>query len=93
MGFSFWETTMIDQIFASFDGAFSDNTVRAYRSDWMHYESWCNANGMQIMPAIAENLAAYIKDMAIISYSPLPPSASLVVQLAISPEFMSDWAV
>jgi len=24
---------------------------------------------------------------------PFPPSASLVVQLAISPEFMSDWAV
>ena len=55
---------MIDQIFASFDGAFSDNTVRAYRSDWMHYESWCNANGMQTMPATAENLAIYIKDMA-----------------------------
>jgi site-specific recombinase XerD len=55
---------MIDELLASFDGAFSDNTVRAYRSDWMHYESWCNANGMQTMPATAENLATYIKDMA-----------------------------
>jgi hypothetical protein len=30
---------MIDEIFEKFDGAFSENTLRAYRSDFQQYDS------------------------------------------------------
>jgi len=56
---------MIDKLLASFDGAFSQNTIRAYRSDWIHYECWCDERGLTPLPATADNLAAYIKDMSV----------------------------
>ncbi|KXS54582.1 MAG: integrase [Marinobacter sp. T13-3] len=56
---------MIDDLFASFDGAFSQNTIRAYRSDWIHYECWCEERDLTPLPATADNLAAYIKDMSV----------------------------
>lgn len=56
---------MIDNLLASFDGAFSQNTIRAYRSDWIHYECWCEQRGLTTLPATADNLAAYIKDMSV----------------------------
>ena len=30
---------MIDDIFAKFDGAFAKNTIRAYRSDFIQYQT------------------------------------------------------
>ena len=56
---------MIDKLLASFDGAFSQNTIRAYRSDWIHYECWCEERDLTPLPATADNLAAYIKDMSV----------------------------
>jgi len=56
---------MIDNLLASFDGAFSQNTIRAYRSDWIHYECWCEERGLTTLPATADNLATYIKDMSV----------------------------
>ena len=32
---------MIDEIFEKFDGAFAENTIRAYRSDFEQYSKWC----------------------------------------------------
>lgn len=56
---------MIDNLLASFDGAFSQNTIRAYRSDWIHYECWCEERGFPPLPATADNLATYIQDMSV----------------------------
>ena len=56
---------MIDNLLASFDGAFSQNTIRAYRSDWIHYKCWCEARDITPLPATAGNLAAYIQDMSV----------------------------
>lgn len=56
---------MIDNLLASFAGAFSQNTIRAYRSDWIHYECWCEERGLTTLPATADNLAAYIEDMSV----------------------------
>ena len=56
---------MIDNLLASFDGAFSQNTIRAYRSDWIHYEYWCEERDLTPLPATADNLAAYIQDMSV----------------------------
>jgi site-specific recombinase XerD len=33
---------MIDDILAKFDGAFAENTIRAYRSDFIQYQTWCS---------------------------------------------------
>jgi site-specific recombinase XerD len=51
---------MIDYIFAKFDGAFAQNTIRAYRSDFAQYQSWCLQNNLKTMPASAANMATYV---------------------------------
>jgi integrase len=42
----------------------SENTKRAYRSDWKGFTAWCNRMGAQPMPATAGTVAAYVTDMA-----------------------------
>ena len=51
---------MIDDIFAKFDGAFAKNTIRAYRSDFIQYQTWCLLNNQDPIPASAENMAMYV---------------------------------
>ena len=55
---------MIDELFGRFDGAFSENTLRAYRSDFQQYESWCAAKQQPSLPATADLLAEYIDFLA-----------------------------
>ena len=55
---------MIDELFVRFDGAFSENTLRAYRSDFQHYEIWCATNNQPSLPATAELIAEYVDFMA-----------------------------
>ena len=43
------ENNMIDDIFAKFDGAFAKNTIRAYRSDFIQYQTWCLENGLAVI--------------------------------------------
>lgn len=40
------------------------NTVRAYRSDWQRFASWCDATGLPSMPTTTETVALYIADLA-----------------------------
>lgn len=42
----------------------ADATLRAYRSDWRHFEAWCAAHGLVAMPATEETVALYVTDMA-----------------------------
>jgi len=51
---------MIDDIFAKFDGAFAENTIRAYRSDFMQYQTWCVASRLEPIPATADTMAMYV---------------------------------
>ena len=51
---------MIDSILAKFDGAFAENTIRAYRSDFTQYQKWCTENQLQPIPANADTLANYV---------------------------------
>jgi integrase len=55
---------MIDELFGRFDGAFSENTLRAYRSDFQQYESWCATKDRPSIPANAELIAEYVDFMA-----------------------------
>ena len=51
---------MIDDILAKFDGAFAENTIRAYRSDFIQYQTWCSKNKLEPIPASADTMAIYV---------------------------------
>lgn len=40
------------------------NTVAAYRSDWNDFTSWCQARGIESLPAEPATVALYITDLA-----------------------------
>jgi len=57
---------MVEDIFAKFDGAFTKNTIRAYRSDFVQYQTWCSNNNIDSMPANANAMAQYVDYLATI---------------------------
>ena len=60
---------MIDDILAKFDGAFAENTIRAYRSDFIQYQIWCSQNKLGPIPASAETMALYVDYLSNINKS------------------------
>jgi site-specific recombinase XerD len=42
----------------------SANTVREYRADWRHFHCWCEAQGREALPALAETLVLYLTELA-----------------------------
>ena len=60
---------MIDDILAKFDGAFAENTIRAYRSDFIQYQTWCSDNNLDSIPATADTMAQYVDFLATIRKS------------------------
>ena len=42
----------------------SDNTIRAYESDWRQFEAWCDERGLEALPARAEAVATYLAVLA-----------------------------
>ena len=60
---------MIDDILVKFDGAFAENTIRAYRSDFIQYQAWCSHNSIDSIPATAEAMAKYVDYLATIRRS------------------------
>ena len=60
---------MIDDILAKFDGAFAENTIRAYRSDFIQYQTWCSHNNIDSIPATADGMAQYVDYLATIRKS------------------------
>jgi site-specific recombinase XerD len=55
---------MIEELLVKFDGAFAENTIRAYRSDFIQYEQWCKQQKIKPIPACAEHLASYIDHLS-----------------------------
>jgi site-specific recombinase XerD len=60
---------MIDDILAKFDGAFAENTIRAYRSDFIQYQTWCSHNNIDPIPATADAMAKYVDYLATVKKS------------------------
>ena len=56
---------MIDDIFAKFDGAFAKNTIRAYKSDFIQYQTWCSQKRLEPIPAVADTMAMYVDYLSI----------------------------
>ena len=59
------QDTTRDEIFEKFNGAFAENTMRAYRSDFRHYQAWCKENDIPPLPAQAEILARYVDELSL----------------------------
>jgi integrase len=64
MSDSMTKDTMIDKIFERFDGAFAENTIRAYRSDFEQYSKWCALKSIPPIPATADDLAMYVDELS-----------------------------
>jgi integrase len=45
-------------------GAYSENTVRAYRADMSAFVEWCDTEGRDAIPAPPETIAAYVEAIA-----------------------------
>ena len=60
---------MIDDILAKFDGAFAENTIRAYRSDFIQYQTWCSNIKLKPIPASADTMAIYVDYLSNINKS------------------------
>ena len=51
---------MINELFAKFEGAFAENTIRGYRHDFDQFAKWCSNEGIHPLPAPAISIAAHI---------------------------------
>ena len=40
------------------------NTVKAYRSDWLHFTAWCSDRNLAALPASDNTAALYLSDLA-----------------------------
>jgi integrase len=43
----------------------AENSRRAYRSDWRHFESWCRSHHLVSLPATPDTVALYLTDLAV----------------------------
>lgn len=46
------------------ESAKSEATLKAYRSDWKHFTSWCDQHSLDALPARPESVALYLASMA-----------------------------
>ena len=51
---------MIDDLFAKFEGAFAENTIRGYRHDFNQFMKWCQSEGIHPLPAPSISIADHI---------------------------------
>ena len=54
----------LDRLEAYAEGAWTDNTVRAYESDWEHFSSWCERHGLKALPARVQTIGLYLGAIA-----------------------------
>jgi site-specific recombinase XerD len=58
-------TTMIDELFAKFEGAFAENTIRSYRHDFDQFAKWCAIDNIHPLPAPSISIAAHIDALSL----------------------------
>ncbi len=51
---------MIEVFFRSLEGAFADNTIRAYKSDYAHFAQWCQQNQLEPLAITGETFSEYV---------------------------------
>jgi site-specific recombinase XerD len=55
---------LIEQARVYVSRAKADSTVRAYRTDWQVFLTWCAEQGREALPASGETVALYVTDLA-----------------------------
>ena len=53
----------ITYLFKSLEGAYAPNTIRSYRSDYMHYSNWCQEYQYDPLNIHEDKFADYILQM------------------------------
>ena len=53
----------IKRLFSSLEGAYAPNTIRAYYSDYTHYEAWCQDNQHNPTNVSGQQFVAYLEHM------------------------------
>ena len=53
-----------DRALRKLSGAYSDNTLRAYASDFRIFQVWCLHRGLSFLPAEPETLGRIIENQA-----------------------------
>lgn len=53
-----------DKAKARLEKSKSDNTLKAYASDWRHFSQWCGEHNVESLPASPETVVNYMCDLA-----------------------------
>ena len=53
----------LNQLFSALDGAYAPNTIKAYRSDFDHFENWCQINRLHPLHVTAQQFVSYLEQM------------------------------
>ena len=57
-------TTLLEQADSYAQAAQAVNTTRAYRSDWLQFQAWCDRYKLQSMPATAAAVSLHLTALA-----------------------------
>ncbi len=55
---------LLERVRQYVDQSVAENTRRAYAADWRHFEGWCRAHELEVLPAAPETVAAYLTALA-----------------------------
>ena len=58
------ENNIIEALFEKLNGALSENTLRAYRSDYAHFENWCQQQNIDPLAHEPYKMLEYLQSMA-----------------------------
>jgi site-specific recombinase XerD len=58
------ENSIIEALFEKLNGALSENTLRAYRSDYAHFEYWCQQRDINPLSNEPGKMLEYLQSMA-----------------------------
>ena len=53
---------LVDRAYDYAAASKAQSTLRAYRSDWAHFETWCQEHELQSLPAAPSTVAMYVSD-------------------------------
>jgi site-specific recombinase XerD len=58
------ESNTIEALFEKLNGALSENTLRAYRSDYAHFQNWCHEQNIDPLAHEPSSMLEYLYSMA-----------------------------
>lgn len=62
--YNLFKMQKIEKFFNSLEGAYAPNTIRSYKSDYMHYSNWCQKYQYDSLNIGDEQFASYLLSMS-----------------------------